>query len=155
MTLFGLFDTIVSARKVTGILLLDSLIFIEAFGFMLLFAFPAVYVHNFTHKETKDLIGLVNFWILVVTLIIALISRIIQLPSVNIRDSHLAKEKQNKEINGIIRGWEKEKRKRRKLAQIDNGSQSEDFSSSENSAHDEDYKAMRAVVRRKEVSFKY
>jgi hypothetical protein len=154
MTLFGVFDTFVSAREVTAIMFLDSLIFIEAFGFMLLFAFPAVYVHDFPHKETKDLIGLVNFWILVATLIIALISRIVQIPSLNIRDAFAAKEKQNQAINGIILGWEKERRKKRQLAQIDNGSQSEDFSSTD-SSHDEEYKEKLAVIRRKEVAFRY
>ena len=154
MTAFGVFDTIISARDMTAIMFLDSLIFIEAFGFMLLFAFPAVYVHNFPRKETKDFIGLFNFWILVATLFIALLSRLLQIPSINIRDAYLAKEKQNQEINGIILGWEKEKRKRRKIAQIHNGSESEDFGSSD-SSHDEVYLHRRAAIKRKEVAFQY
>jgi hypothetical protein len=75
LTLISLIDVYLASRDLTGIMFLNTLIFIEAFGFMLVFAYPALVAYEAFSPGREDLIGNLYLWFLTGVLGAALLRR--------------------------------------------------------------------------------
>jgi len=61
--LIALFDSFITARDLTGVPLLNLLIFIESFGFMLIFTLPIFFHLKVFTGDTEKMVGQIYVWI--------------------------------------------------------------------------------------------